>query len=1267
MARPEATAIGGFYPTPPALVPRIARLLEVAPAGEDDHGHWPIFSAVDPCAGDGAAIMGLAHALVDPGIERQAVHLFVCEMEATRAEALRARRGRDHASTAMAVLHGDAFRVEWSHSRWSEGAGLLYLNPPYDTDPEHGRLEQRFLDRFAPVLGTGGVLVFVVPHYALEASADLLARDFTDLHCFRFPFGDFEAFKQVVLVARRGPGLFEPDASLRERVLGWARHPKSAPELPEAGPAVVSVPRLDRGLSKWELARFDVEGLRRRFRPWHQTDRCGRPQPLPGLVPEVPALELLARSYPLAVPPRPAHIAAGIAAGVFNGARVEPDDPKSPLPPILVKGSFDREFVAIEDKVNKDGDKVGEVQVQQPRLVVTALDLRTRRYHTLASSTEETGARSLDGATTADLVAAYGRGLMRRMLEHCPVLHDPTDPSAEVEIAPMARALFQGQRHPTMAVVKLLGGAAASRRARRGKAAFLLGEIGAGKSTVALAAALTVGARRPLVLCPPHLLDSWRDQVKACLPDAVVRVLASVADVDAFAADESSGVVVGVLSREAAKLGHAWVGVVGSCPRCGAAVPPGDLARTRARCEHQALRPLDAVARAAVELALLLQPSAPGRGIVRQLLPGRHLERVRAAAARRLDRQQEKVLGLDVAVDEGWPATRAESLLPVVLDAAEPSKEWIDALLRLAGAVHRPDALCQLARYAWARGADDLSPYGHGAAWRALARKVALLLPLGSIEYVRLVERLRALPQDRDVGYGDGPWKGFEGALTALNAGAKTPWGFEELSTVGGVVHVDKAPLGSSKLALDALTRIAKLGKWARSAPCGEIIYCAVPEPRRVPLATYIARRHPRAFDLLILDEAHEASGDGSAQGFAAHRLTGLGHPVIALTGSVMNGYAESLFANQWALDPQFRAEFGRDDRAAFVTRYGYVKRLVEERDRNGKVTVFGAVSDRVERTARTIGQAPGVLPVFLLRHLLRRAVTLHKADLALDLPPCTESVVRVEPSPELLERYKRLERALVAQLKRDRFTPLAGKLFGQLAELPSFLDRATLDVGNGDDGAFTVAYPEAAGGQVIAREDGLPAGEVLPKERWLLETVRAELDEGRRVLVFAWHTTLLPRLVRLLEAGLGERVPLLDAGKIAAGKRQSWIDREVIARRRRVLAVNPIAVQTGLNNLVHFATEIWMENPACNAIAYRQAVGRVDRIGQRAPTRILFPVYAGTTQEALHRLLLHKVAVSQAADGLDAESALAAAGVGAGSGLEALTVGRQLFAMLGG
>jgi hypothetical protein len=62
------------------------------------------------------------------------------------------------------------------------------------------------------------------------------------------------------------------------------------------------------------------------------------------------------------------------------------------------------------------------------------------------------------------------------------------------------------------------------------------------------------------------------------------------------------------------------------------------------------------------------------------------------------------------------------------------------------------------------------------------------------------------------------------------------------------------------------------------------------------------------------------------------------------------------------------------------------------------------------------------------------------------------------------------------------------------------------------------------------------------------------------------------------------------------------------------------ITVQTGLNNLVYFADEVWLENPACNPVVYRQAVGRVDRIGQKKPTSIMFPLYQGTSQVDLIR-----------------------------------------------
>jgi hypothetical protein len=90
-------------------------------------------------------------------------------------------------------------------------------------------------------------------------------------------------------------------------------------------------------------------------------------------------------------------------------------------------------------------------------------------------------------------------------------------------------------------------------------------------------------------------------------------------------------------------------------------------------------------------------------------------------------------------------------------------------------------------------------------------------------------------------------------------------------------------------------------------------------------------------------------------------------------------------------------------------------------------------------------------------------------------------------------------------------------------------------------------------------------------------------------------------------------------------------------------------------------------ENPDCKAITFRQAIGRVDRIGQRKPTRIMFPVYSDTLQTALYDLLMSKVAISVATDGLDPESALRAAGVADDNTLAGLSIGKQLFAMLTG
>lgn len=1266
MARNASVAVAGYYPTPTALIPLIASHINVGPHSTA-RTHKRAFSLMDPCAADGDAIITLLQGLFsNNAIVNGVVDVYACELERTRFEALKKRGSETLVYTAMNAQQGDALRLWWSMndaysgSKSRSGISLLYLNPPYDTDPVHGRYEERFLSRFTAALSEEGVLVFVVPFHALKASAGTLAKHYQKLHCFRFPDSDFEAFKQVVLIATKRTLLTE-DPRVEAQVRSWAKDPSTMPVLGTGGVVATvhaATEEQQSGFTSWEVAQVDMTAVLAKIKPWHTTDRGGGLQRVPGILPEGQALDALSRTYPLAMPPRPAHIATGIAAGVFNGAVIRPDNELSSLPPLLVKGVFDREFETVDEKKNKDGETTGYVQIQQPKLVVTALDLREKKFHTIRSSSDVTGAKSVAEMTTGDLLTSYGRGLMKVMLDHCPVIYDPSRQEDTFSLPELPRKLFTAQAHAVRATVMLLGGVKAKKSARRGRAAFVLGEIGSGKSTVALATAHTLGSKRMLVMCPPHLLDSWKEQVAAVLPWAKVVTLTNVEDVDALIADKHEGIIVAIMSREAAKLGHAWVGVEKTCPKCGQEVPPGDLAKSRARCSARKLFAKNDIAKLSFGIALKLLPIAAGKPVVGQFFRGRIFDQ----AIKRFTSKDH--------TPRPWEPVRdsLKGFVAPLVEMIDQRKEVFDAVRALLHAIGDTEFTTETLSRVYEATKEDSSYWGNGANIRSMVRSTMVLLPREAQD--GLEARLVPLGLDDTYGYSYSAspktaWSDWRSTRDTFMRGEPCSLQ-QDFQIVDGAVEFREHKAGTLDAALYAVELLSRLSLFVESEKCGEILFQGISQPARVPLATYISKRAPSLVDLLVLDEGHEYAGDGSAQGFAAHRLTGLGIPTIIMTGSVMNGYAESLFANQWALDPTFRAEFSRDQRQEFVRRYGYLKQLVEEKEKDsGKVVAFGKVTDRVETSIRTIGTAPGVLPLFVLRYLLRLAVTLHKSDLALDLPARYDLVERIEPTSEQRKKLESLQSALMDRIRKDQFTDLAGKLWGQMAELPSFLDRCTSDVGNGHGDEYVVAYPESEGSSIVTSTALLPANELLPKEEWMIEKIRSELAEGRRVMIFTWHTALMPRLARLVEKHLGEKCSVLDANKVAAGKRQAWINKEVIGKGRRVLVVNPVAVQTGLNNLVWFSTEIWMENPACNAILYRQATGRVDRIGQDKETRIFFPVYAVPMQETLHKLLLHKVAVSMSTDGLDAESALQAAGVGETQAMSTMAIGRQLYEML--
>ncbi len=1188
---------------------------------------------VDPCAGDGAAIAELRKRWFPKG-ERDA-SIYAVEFEEQRAKDQRLRLSLSSASRDVS-LHCDAFHLDITPQ---DGASLLYLNPPYDFDKVQGRREQRFLERWTAALLPGeGVLLFVVPFYALEASAGFLSRHYQDLRAWRFPDAFYQAFRQCVLIARRRGTPLPENALDQRRSERWASDASAMPELREHEDPVLRVCADRAGLQLQEVP-LDLQGLLNGFRPWHRVGFTGLNRTV---------RDIIGAKFPVAQPPRPAHIALALSVGTLNGKRLKPNRPG--LPPILVKGSFRRDFHTVDERFNQEGEKVGSIKVQRPRLSLSVLRLDTLEFLELKPGAAPSGATDLLDFNSADLVEHYGESLGLLMREQFPALHDPANPAHHMELPPLAREPYQVQRSAILTALKLLA---------QDENPQAIAEVGTGKSTVSLSVVgalsplyfrATVGelrrlgfdtsrlsaVRRTLIICPPHLLKSWRDQAAAVLPHHRVVTVESIADLHQEAE-------IYVLSREAAKLGHGVVGIGaggqraswrGVCPRCGTRpeMCPERLAETRARCESVSRLPVNEAARIAEDLAAVLTGTYPYDPLVRSLV-SRH--RILVEALPPLPEADEEDLeeGEEPELPAPGPLPTGDRLRPIALHLCELAAEaYADYRLR--------DALEQVCRA--------------GGLEREFAERLRARAS-------QLLDTAAAALQEAQSEYHDSVYvpRRRSGELLELAAQFERPQ--QEKPYRPALVR--------------ALDRLNELGCWEETEPCGEPLYQATPEPRRFPLARYILRHCRQRFSLLIADEWHEYSNKGSAQQKAAHRLVELpGVPTLALTGSLMGGYASSLFPNMWALSQRFRGQFRPWEQQAFITAYGYRKIYVPvDAEAVSEVVGYGSRSDREQtREApeiRQMGQAPGVLPSFILDHLLPVAVIMHKEDLDEELPPCHELPVPITIADddgcgqEMLAEFRRLLSELTRQIKADRYTQLAGKLWGAMAELPSFLDRST-----GDLEEFVLSYPKDAGGAVVAAAKMFPASWVTPKERWVLHRVRTSIEQGRNVLIFLRHTGssgLPARYLRLFKEYLGQRAVFLDVNKVKAARREDWLNENVVEPGRRILITNPKAVQTGLNNLVHFSRAIWVEGLDYDARVVRQANGRIHRIGQTLDVTIEVPYYAGTVQKTALDLVARKVSSSVQVDGLSIEGALESAGAGEGSdeaNRAAIGIGRAIY-----
>jgi SNF2 family DNA or RNA helicase len=386
----------------------------------------------------------------------------------------------------------------------------------------------------------------------------------------------------------------------------------------------------------------------------------------------------------------------------------------------------------------------------------------------------------------------------------------------------------------------------------------------------------------------------------------------------------------------------------------------------------------------------------------------------------------------------------------------------------------------------------------------------------------------------------------------------------------------------------------------------------------------YIGRYMGGWFDFSIADELHQLAGD-TAQGNGLGVLGRAAKRLIALTGTLMGGYADDLFNIFYRMEPHTMAgegfAYGGQGRRDFQQQYGVLETIEKVRDTDN------ACSRATKKTIQVL-KKPGASPLLFGKFLMNTTAFLSLEDIADNLPRYDESVLSVEMDEELAKAYEELEEDIRAAIRSHRGNKsLMSILLNTLLLYPDHpygyedIWARAFDAETKEYVKFLVTTPQNL------KEDGLYA-----KERALIADVREELRQGRRCQVYATYTgekDVTLRLESVLRQA-GFRVAVLRSS-VATDKREDWYERQ-LKGGVEVVICHPKLVETGLD-LLAFPTLYFYET-GYSLHTLRQASRRSWRIGQRNAVRVKFVTYTGTMQETCLRLMGKKMLVALMMEG---------------------------------
>ena len=339
-------------------------------------------------------------------------------------------------------------------------------------------------------------------------------------------------------------------------------------------------------------------------------------------------------------------------------------------------------------------------------------------------------------------------------------------------------------------------------------------------------------------------------------------------------------------------------------------------------------------------------------------------------------------------------------------------------------------------------------------------------------------------------------------------------------------------------------------------------------------------------FHLLILDEAQMVKNAGSRSARALRKLQA--PHLLCLTGTPLENHLGELWAQFDFLMPGFLG-----DVRSFNARW---RKPIEE---NGETLRAQLLSQRVRP--------------FILRR--------RKQDVATELPPRTETILRVQLQGRQRELYEAVRTTADKQVRRA--LERQGFEGSQIAILDALLKLRQV-----------CCDPRLVKGTTKTAHTMERA-----KLELLADLLPALVDEGRRVLVFSQFTEMLALTAEMLDTlalpylTLTGQTPPRERGAVV--KRFQAQD-ETSAP---ILLASLKAGGVGLN-LTAADTVIHLD-PWWNPAVEEQATARAHRIGQEQPVFVYKLVVEGSIEERMLELQERKAALAHGVLGHDAEGAV--------------------------